>query len=403
MGPTQYTVEYDPSTRRYYLVDQNGQRNTGPGYGEGFDSQNDAREAADEENLWNQRAYETPDPRTGESQADRDAAQRERDAAARADADDPEAARERMDRGESRSNGLDYPQGGSAGTGANVSDFDAASADIPIWGWLSGAQARRDAANAENEADRMEAGWDALSDYMPTPDDLAVDYEQSEYAEGPTRSELGNAQADANAIGQQRYAMDALRGIVDEGGLTQADRARMQLGEMEVGRSMRASREADLAAMQARGMGGSGAEMASVLGAQQAGADGLFSRDAEMQIEAQRRRDAAISALGGMAGDVRGQSFDEAATRGSATDDLNRWNTERRQGWYEDNTDRRNQSRESRSAARQQSYENRERQQAGKTNQWNSASAGRRADQARQDASNQAAAGVVGTLFEEIL
>lgn len=392
------TIMRNPRGSGYVIRGEDGDIQVGEDGSERvYGSAREAQDEADRQAAWEaEEADRRAGGEGGQLAAETDVVEERRRSAA-----DPDDQRERMDSGQARSGGYYDPYADDSAGGA--SDFDETSADIPIWGWLSGAQARRDAANAESEAQRMESGWDALSDYMPTPDDLAVDYEQSEYAEGPTRSELGNAQADANAIGQQRYAMDALRGIVDEGGLTQADRARMQLGEMEVGRSMRASREADLAAMQARGMGGSGAEMASVLGAQQAGADGLFSRDAEMQIEAQRRRDAAISALGGMAGDVRGQSFDEAATRGSATDDLNRWNTERRQGWYEDNTDRRNQSRESRSAARQQSYENRERQQAGKTNQWNSASAGRRADQARQDASNQAAAGVVGTLFEEIL
>ncbi len=37
----------------------------------------------------------------------------------------------------------------------DVSDFDQVSADIPIWGWLSGAQARQD--SAMNAYDRQRA------------------------------------------------------------------------------------------------------------------------------------------------------------------------------------------------------------------------------------------------------
>jgi hypothetical protein len=320
-------------------------------------------------------------------------------AARRASSSDPDDQRDRMDRGESRSGGYYDPYADDSD--GSASSFDEGSADIPIWGWLSGAQARRDSARAQSEADRIASGWDALSDFMPTPDDLAVDYAHDPGVEAGWTPE--RAEADAGAIDAQRSALAGLDDIYSSGGITDADRARMQLGEMEVGRQMRASREADLAALQARGMGGSGAEMASMLSAQQSGADGLFARDAEIQSRAQDRAMDALSGMGSLGGQMRGQSFDESAWNAQQGNDYNRWNTDydrERSRW---NTQQTNRSRESMRDARQTSYENHERQQAGRTGQWSQASSGARQDQRRQDEANATSTGTVVGLLEEIL
>lgn len=291
--------------------------------------------------------------------------------------------------------------GGSAG-GGGVSDFDRDSADIPIWGWLSGASGRRDAANAQTEADRARAEWEALDDYQYSADDLAVDYEEEGYVKGQPVAN-GNVQADAGSIEAQRDALRAMQEVYQQGGMTAADRARhLQAREM-AGQQMRATREADTSQLQARGMGGSGQALVSMLGAQQQGASTLAGQDASMLQDAQRRALQAMQASGQAAGQMRGQSYDEGRGNADAIESYNRWNTDREQGWTGRNTDRRNASRESMSQARRDYYEQQERKAAGKTNQWAQAAGGARQDQARRDQQDQAGAGAVGTIISEIL
>ena len=346
--------------------------------------------------------------------AARSRTRRERDAAG---ADDAEQQAERMDAGGDRYAGMgrdpyggrqggDYSGsgggatgglgGGGGGGGGGVSDFDAASADIPVWGWLSGATARRDASEAERQAMRAEGYWHLLGLDEPTADELAVDYEAAADRHATGRSQLGDTYADDQDIEAQRDALRAMQDVYRSGGMTEADRARSRMAQDEVGRWMRSQREADDAALQARGMGGSGASIASMLSAQQGGASALAQRDAEMLQDAQAREMQAMQAAGGLASGMREQGFSEGATRGSAVDEFNRWSAESRSGAT-------NQSRESRSQARQGVYENRERRVAGLTGQWQAAAGGRRQDQARKDEADQRGAQVIGDIIEEIL
>lgn len=286
--------------------------------------------------------------------------------------------------------------GGSGGRGTGGEpDWVRDTAGIPLIGGPA------DAYRAQQEADRARAGWDELGNWMPTPDELAVDYEQSAYVDSPDLVS-GDTAADPRTIEAQMDALRAMQEVYEGGGLTHADRARMALGRQEVGRDVRAQREADQSALAARGMAGSGQSIASMMGGQQYGAEALAGADAQMQMSAQQRALQAMQASGALGTQARGQSFDEDAHRRGSIDEWNAMNTEYRRGWTEQNTDRRNRSRESRSEARQTAYENRERQQAGRTNQWQAAASGARADQARNDENGRAGLGFVGKLAEEI-
>lgn len=346
-----------------------------------------AREAQDEQDRQDAWEREESDRRAG-GEGGQLAEETDRVEERRQSASNPDDQAARMDAGEARSGGYYDPYADDG----SVPQWATDTRGIPLIGGPA------DAAYAEAEARRNESGWDALLDYAPTANDLAVDYEQDPGVAADWQAQ--GASADADAVAAQDLALRGLSDIATSGGLTAADRARMQLGEMEVGRSMRASREADLAAMQARGMGGSGAEMASMLGAQQAGADGLFSRDADIQINAEQRAMDALAGVGNLGSQQRGQSFDESAWNAQNQNDYNRWNTDYERGRSQWNTERRNDSRDSRSQARQQAYENRERVQAGKTDQWASAASGRRQDQARNDENAAGIAGALGELFD---
>lgn len=283
-----------------------------------------------------------------------------------------------------------------------LSDAEEVMADVPILGWLGGFGARRDAARAAAAENRNRRTWEDLADYAPSADDLWVQYEEEGFVAGPEESALAQARADRGSIEAQQDALRALQGVYQSGGMTEGDRARQQLARMQTGQAMRASREADLQQLQARGMGGSGAALASMLGAQQMGAQSLAAADAQMLMDAQSRALQAMQAAGGLGTQMRGQSFDESATRGSALDDFNQWQTDYARGREDRNTDRRNQTNESRAQSRQQAYDIRERQAAGMTGQYSTDSQRRLAEGQRKDDSDAAATNLIGTVISAV-
>jgi hypothetical protein len=128
----------------------------------------------------------------------------------------------------------------------------------------------------------------------------------------------------------------------------------MELGRSQAGQASRAQREADLAALQARGMGGSGATQAAMLSANQGFTQSMADADLQMQIEAQRRALQAMTTAGSVAGQARGQSLQE----GNAANEFNQWATQRQQDWVGRNTATRNATRESTVGARREVYGN---------------------------------------------
>ena len=250
-----------------------------------------------------------------------------------------------------------------------VSGADRDMEGVFLVGDLGGSNARMAAhRKARENAERQE--WiTQAEDYLPSADDLWVQYEEEGNVAGPDRSELAGAYADEGAISIQRDALRQLQDVADDG-LTEADRSRMAIARENIGRDVRASREADQQMLAQRGMSGSGQAVAALMGGQQAGASALSQADSQMQIEAQRRALQAMQAQGGLASQMRGQSFDETATRSGAADDFARYQTDYQRAREGRNTDRRNQSRESRSGSRQQAYQNRERVAAMRTGQY---------------------------------
>lgn len=291
----------------------------------------------------------------------------------------------------------EYRGGSDYASTGGVSEFDSTSADIPIWGWLSGAQARRDAAEGDREAARNREYWDQLTDYMPTAEDLSVDYAGEDFIDG---GESGwNAESDEDALGGR--AMEDALGLMSswaEGGFTDTDRAMMDESRRAESMRARGDREAALSALEARGMGGSGMDLMARMGADEAAAGRASSANTSLLAAAQQRQLNAANALSGM-----GRSTMESDDRRvSELDDWSRYNTDYAREREGRNTNRENESRESRAAANQGAYENRERAVAGATNQY-SADVGRRAaDGRREDESDEALGGLVGTILENV-
>lgn len=278
-----------------------------------------------------------------------------------------------------------------------VSDFDRTSADIPIWGWLSGASARRDAAEGDREARRNEEMWNQLAGYMPSADDLAVDYAMEDYIGGGDSEWLG--ESDEDALGG-RAMEDSLASLTEwsRGGFTDTDRAMMdENARMEALRA-RGDREAALSALEARGMGGSGMDLMARMGADEAAAGRSSAANTSLLAAAQQRAYNAAGALG--AAGERVATSDDARR-----DRLDAWGareTDYARSLEGRNTGRENETRESRANANQGAYENRERAVAGATNQYSTDVGRRAAEGRREDESDQALGGLVGTILENI-
>jgi hypothetical protein len=268
--------------------------------------------------------------------------------------------------------------GGGAGGGGGPGEEEQWERDtrgIPIIGGPADARA------AEREARRQEGFWDDLENYWYAPEDLAVDYQEE-----------GNIEAGWDpATEAEERALAGFEDIYSHGGLTGADRARLQQGEQEMGRAMRSQREADMSQLRARGLGGSGASIGAMMSAQQSGADMLANRELNMQQVAEQRAMEALSRAGSLGGQIR-----------QATDDYNRWNTDYSRDREQRNNVWRNRSRESTSEARRYAEERRERQTAGKTGQYSTDVSRRSGEAARNDENAKGVISAVGELIDEI-
>lgn len=153
---------------------------------------------------------------------------------------------------------------------------------------------------------------------------------------GPSAME--GVKANPIAMGAQLRALQGYQDIYDQGGLTAIDRDRIAQTRALEDQYLRGEREATMANMNARGMGGSGMELLSQLQSQQASGMRHAAADSNMEALAQARRDAALDSLFGAGTDIRTQQWDEDAARAEAKDAINRMNNSianrgREMGW----------------------------------------------------------------------
>jgi hypothetical protein len=126
---------------------------------------------------------------------------------------------------------------------------------------------------------------------------------------------------------KQMASLGALDDVVNSGGLRMSDKS--QLNDIQQSNAAReqGSRQAISQNMQARGMGGSGMELAQQLAAQQGGADRNAQSSMQIAGNAQDRALQAMISSGQMAGGIRNQDWSQAAEKARANDDINRFNT----------------------------------------------------------------------------
>lgn len=160
-----------------------------------------------------------------------------------------------------------------------------------------------------------------LEEFLPGDENLdyEVSYEDDTGMYLPD-SVAGMAEADAGSIESQRRALANLEGIYEGGGYTDVERE-------QIGQAMQQARDLEragtMAARQqaaARGMTGSGAQMAAQMAAQQGAMNRGRSAATDIAMSGQQRALQALQGAGRTAGEMRGQSFEEDFERGSAID-----------------------------------------------------------------------------------
>jgi hypothetical protein len=112
------------------------------------------------------------------------------------------------------------------------------------------------------------------------------------------------------------------------GGLNPEDRAKFADLQEEVSRDNNARQQALIQQYQQRGMGGSGAELAAALSNQQSGANQAAKAGRDVAASASQNALQAALQSGQLGSQIRGQDFSVNQARASASDEMNRFNTQ---------------------------------------------------------------------------
>lgn len=154
-------------------------------------------------------------------------------------------------------------------------------------------------------------------------------------------SQVSQIQKDDQLRGLQTKALQEIskRGRV---GLTPEERAQYNVLRGETQRDLEAKQQQIKQDLAMRGQAGGGAEIAARLLSSQESADRASEEADRISALASQRAMQAIAQSGEMAGNLRGQDFQEEVTKGSAADQFNRFNLENQMQIAQRNIDRRN-------------------------------------------------------------
>lgn len=140
------------------------------------------------------------------------------------------------------------------------------------------------------------------------------------------KSELSGIKHDPELLDAQMAAFDALGEIRDSGGLTLQDQTALNDIQNDVARQEKAGRGQITNEMAQRGTLGSGAEVAMKLSNQQNAAQRQSEAGMDTAANAQQRYWDSILAQSDMAGQIRGQNWDEQSEVARANDAIARYN-----------------------------------------------------------------------------
>ena len=221
-----------------------------------------------------------------------------------------------------------------------------------IWGALDGG-ARAQYMLSQQEAERNRNVLHNLADTIPYLDDLSVDYAHEGMADEAGSLMGGSSQLQGfGPSDDQQASLRALRGLYESGGYTDADRNMSRAMRDQQAQNYGAQNAAAMQQMQARGMGGSGAELAMRMQAGDSMAGANSMADAQLQQAGMQR---ALQSLQGYQSGANTIQQQELARRG-ALDAFNQSNMDWRRGRSQRNTGYTNASRESRAQSQRDQY-----------------------------------------------
>lgn len=140
------------------------------------------------------------------------------------------------------------------------------------------------------------------------------------------QSGINNYQEDPALKAAQMQALQGLRETVDANGLDAQTKARLSQAQNASSEQERGNREAILANQRARGLGGSGAELAAQLANQQGSAQRLNQQGLDTAAIGEQRKSDALRDLANLGGNIRNQNFGQAESVARANDTVNQFN-----------------------------------------------------------------------------
>lgn len=189
---------------------------------------------------------------------------------------------------------------GSIGARGNTADD---SSRVGLQALAGGIGARGTAASALDEA----AQRDILSGLQSRGPSAQADSRTAQQSVLDRILGMGTT-ADSQSEATQRGSVEELLGLYKQGGLGAQERNERATARANTEGWLRGQREADMAGLNARGLGGSGAELTSLLGDRQSAAQRLSAADLQTSADAEKRALDALLAGTGIATQMRGQA-----------------------------------------------------------------------------------------------
>jgi hypothetical protein len=144
-----------------------------------------------------------------------------------------------------------------------------------------------------------------------------------------------------STVDAQQAALQQMAGV-SRTGLQATDRAALNKVRNENQRDIEGKNQQILQEMQARGIGGSGAELAMQIANSQAGAENAADQSDRLAAQAQQNALAALKDTSSMASQARGDDFRVASAKAQAADEMQRFNVSNQRDVAQRNVEVRN-------------------------------------------------------------
>jgi len=208
----------------------------------------------------------------------------------------------------------------------------------PVIGGIIGNQQAQQQQNAANAARQQAlAAYSGINVPSISDQQLALAQEQVQGQMTPAmqqamqqqQSQLAGYQKNPDAVAAQTAALQQLQKL-GQSGLTASDMAAMQEINRNTGAQNQAQQKQIIQNLAQRGMGGSGAELAARLSANQSSADTASKQSNALQQEALQRQLQAITQGANLGSSIESQNYGEASNTAAMQNAINQFNAQQK-------------------------------------------------------------------------